>query len=70
MTKTENKISQLEETIQTLEETLGQPEVATDFAKSMDYSNQLETAKEELDAAMLQWEEISLALEALPSEKA
>ena len=69
LTKTENNISQLEETIQTLEETLGQPEVATDFAKSMDYSNQLETAKEELDAAMLQWEEISLALEALPSEK-
>ncbi len=61
--KTEERIEETEEEIAQFEELLQSPDVATDYTKAVEISDQLNEAKLLLDSLMEDWEQINLELE-------
>ncbi len=67
--RTEDKIMELEEAANRLDQQLALPEVATDYEKTLALSAQLEETKSRLEETMENWTEISIALEELEAQQ-
>ncbi|HCC01159.1 MAG TPA: ABC transporter ATP-binding protein, partial [Ruminococcaceae bacterium] len=61
--KIENRIEELDNLTNLLNAQLSSPEIASDYEKAMDLTHQLETAKNENDRLMEEWETLSQAVE-------
>ncbi|HCM24859.1 MAG TPA: ABC transporter ATP-binding protein [Ruminococcaceae bacterium] len=61
--KIENRIEELDNLTNLLNAQLSSPEIASNYEKAMDLTHQLETAKNENDRLMEEWETLSQAVE-------
>lgn len=61
--RTEEKIEQLEQEIAKLEQTLLQPEIASDYQAAVEITEQMNAFKEESEQLLVTWSELSEELE-------